>query len=161
MALQLQVNSWHETGLNCLQGPEPDVVPALCAGSWLISWGGKGDGEADTAQLAGARAWHSLWCGHREQPVWHDMAQHGMALNSTAWRSMARHSTAWHSVAWHGTVWHAGALHYHHHSGPPLAESLLMVALAALVAPQRPVVPSGASAVWAVHPGTEHPLHWI
>ena len=82
------------------------MVPALCAGSWLISWGGMGDREADTAQLAGARAWHSLWCVHREQPVWHDMAQHGMALDSTAWHGTARHGTAWHGMAQYGTLEH-------------------------------------------------------
>lgn len=56
--------------------------------------GREGDGEADTAQLAGARAWHSLWCGHREQPVWHNMAWHGTAQHSMTWHSMARWSTA-------------------------------------------------------------------
>lgn len=82
--LPLQENSWHETRLNCLQGPGPDVVCAPCAGSRLISPGRTGDGQADAAPA-----------GQQPEP--------GTAVGAgiaSSWCGMAWRGTAWHGAAW-------------------------------------------------------------
>lgn len=89
--LRLYVNSWHETRLNCLQGPGPDVESAPCAGSWLISLAGKG--MSRLTQLPPGVSQSLARPSARAEPA-AGVARHGVAQHGAVWRGTAPLSTA-------------------------------------------------------------------